>query len=166
MIRKAKEEDSYRIAEIQVFGWRTAYRGIIKDQFLFNSLSVVKANSSFLKRIKDNTLSDQIYIFEEDSIIKGFIIFGPYRDYENLSCLELYAIYVEPLMKRNGIGTKMINFFENYARENKYKKTSLWILEENLEGRNFYEKNGYKYNKKRKKLENINVYEVEYEKKL
>jgi hypothetical protein len=43
MIRKATEADIPRLAEIVVYGWRTAYRGIIPDNVLFNQRTVSKA---------------------------------------------------------------------------------------------------------------------------
>jgi len=42
MIRRAKVDDANRIAEIHVFGWRCAYRGIVSDEYLFGKASVGK----------------------------------------------------------------------------------------------------------------------------
>lgn len=41
MIRKATVEDSNRLAEIHITGWRFAYRNLIPDDYLFRTMEVV-----------------------------------------------------------------------------------------------------------------------------
>ncbi len=52
MIRVATEEDCGRLAEINVFAWRLAYRNIISDTYLFKKRSVVDTWKSLQKRLK------------------------------------------------------------------------------------------------------------------
>ena len=75
---------------------------------------------------------------------------------------ELYAIYVEPLMKGLKIGTQLINFFDNIAVQQGYKNSILWVFNENERSRHFYEKNGYSLEGKEAYLEEFNAWEVRY----
>jgi putative acetyltransferase len=50
MIRKAEEHDISRIAEILIFGKRTAYRPIFKDDlFSFNELQVFNVIQEYMQ---------------------------------------------------------------------------------------------------------------------
>ena len=49
-IRRAVYSDAPRLAEIHIMGWRNAYRGIVKDDYLFGRLRVEKSITSFAQR--------------------------------------------------------------------------------------------------------------------
>jgi hypothetical protein len=53
MIRAMQISDASRAAEIHVFGWRSAYRGIISDDFLFNKMIVSKRVSYFENSVRN-----------------------------------------------------------------------------------------------------------------
>lgn len=78
MIRRAKIEDAKRIAEIHVFGWRCAYRGIISDEYLFGKTSVAKRIDAFTKAIEEAI--EEIYVCDEDGIVKAFMTIGKCRN--------------------------------------------------------------------------------------
>ena len=44
-----------------------------------------------------------------------------------------------------GIGSKLINWGLNELNKRKYKKVTLWVLEENINARRFYERVGFKH---------------------
>ncbi|HQQ19378.1 MAG TPA: GNAT family N-acetyltransferase [Exilispira sp.] len=160
MIRSANIEDACRIAEIQIFGWRSAYRGIVSDDILFRKLIVTSKSIRLEKSITEGV--DNFFVLEEDEIIKGFIICGKSRSEDRPESYELYAIYVEPLMKGLKIGTQLINFFDNIAVQQGYKSSILWVFKENERSRHFYEKNGYSLEGKEAYLEEFNAWEVRY----
>jgi len=164
MIRKANSNESSRIADIQIFGWRNAYRGIIDDEILFKRLNIEKKSQMVRNVIEEGI--EEWYVFEEDNIIKGMMIIGNSRDEDKEEAFELWAIYIDPLMMRMGIGKQMIEYCENIGRERKYKENILWVLEENIIGRNFYEKNGYEVDGIKKKIERLNAIEIRYCKKI
>lgn len=161
MIRRAKENDARKIAEISVFGWLEAYKDILSEEFL-NSMSIdkkeIKAKNEILEGIMD------IFVYEdENQDILGFCKFGDEREKENNCDCELYAIYVLPTVKRNGIGSKLLNFIkEKNINENK-KNMCLWCLKDNIQGKSFYEKNFGVVNKVRNiEIGNNNVEEISY----
>jgi len=162
MIRKATIEDVIRIAEIHVMGWRFAYRNLISDEFLFRNMNVPARIARFTKAIEDG--KEDIYVYEENQIVKAFMIIGPCRDEDRPSSFELWGLYVDPFMLRNGIGSKMLNFCEQRALEQGYGDVVLWVLEDNMIGRNFYGKMGYAFDGTRKYLDRFGLYEVRYQK--
>jgi ribosomal protein S18 acetylase RimI-like enzyme len=164
MIRKAKAEDSSRIADIQVFGWRNAYRGIIDDQILFTKLNIEKKSQNIRKVLEEG--KEEWYVYEEESIIKGMMIIGKSRDNDKLESFELWALYVDPLMMRQGIGSQMVLYCENEAREKGFKENVLWVLEKNKIGIGFYEKNGYRKDGKVQEIEKLKATEIRYRKEL
>lgn len=143
MIRKATVEDANRLAEIHVFGWRFAYRNLISDELLFKKMNVVKRAASFKQAIEENR--EDTYVYEEDGIIKAFMTIGPCRDEEKKGSYEIWGIYVDPLLTRCGIGTRMVEFCEKTALELGYKEILLWVLEGNDIGINFYKKSGFQH---------------------
>ena len=161
MIRPADISDANRMAEIHVFGWRTAYRGIVSDDFLFTQLHVAKQEKHFQDAIQNKL--EESYVWD-DGIIKGFLTMGPCRDADEPNAFELWGIYVEPLMKRQGIGSQLVRFCEEIAKARGYTEIVLWVLEKNQSGRDFYEKLGYVADGKRNYIEALLVGEIRYRK--
>lgn len=165
MIREAIAEDGKRMAEINVIGWRYAYRNIISDEFLFKTLDIVK-RAEYFSKIAEEKQQGVAYVYEEAGIVKGFMTIGPCRDEDRKTSFELYGLYVEPFMTRGGIGSQLIHFCEQKARELGYSEVLVWVLEGNAIGINFYEKMGYSLEGARKLLEKHNRYELRYHKLL
>jgi len=162
MVRTATKKDASRISEIHIFGWRSAYRGIIPDTYLFSEISVTGRYNSFIEKKEDE--SDDVFVFEEHDIIKGFMKVGTCRDEDKNTSFELWGIYVEPLMKNEGIGSKLIQYCENLAIGKGFSENVIWVLEDNTDSRKFYEKHGYKADGKELVMSKFNVKEVRYSK--
>lgn len=140
MIRQAEKKDVSRIAEIIVFGKRIAYRPIFNNDVVsFNELQVFGLVMDYFNNL--DKLNDLLVY--DDGIIKGVIN----RHYTNNS-LEICELYVEPFFKGNGIGRKLIsNVIESARQENIYN-IYLWVIEDNVNAINFYERNGFVKNGK------------------
>jgi len=159
MIRTFKLSDAPRVAEIHVFGWRCAYRGIVSDEILFNDMLVSARIPRFENFASNSGAKSYVY---DDGIIKAFMTIGACRDKDKPNSFELWGIYVEPLMKRQGIGTRLIKFCEKKAVDLRYNEICLWVLEKNVDSRCFYEKHGFVADGTSKYLENIKATEVRY----
>jgi len=131
-----KTSDIPRVAEIHVFGQRTAYRGFVSDDFLFGKMTV----EARIKYFESNETEG--YVFD-DGLIKGFITLGPCKDEDKVDTFELYRIFVDPFMFGGGVGYKLAVHFEEVAIKQGYNKVCLWVLEGNANARGFYEKLGY-----------------------
>ena len=139
VIRKARIEDSYSIAKIKVESWRVAYKGIVCDEYLSN-LSIEKED----EKLKKFEYVPPFYVYEENNIIKGFVWCGQVIEYDNIvdtDVFEIFAIYVNMEDKCRGIGTKLINFAKNEAKNENCSNVYLWCFKDNIYGRKFYEKN-------------------------
>ena len=104
IIRNIKKKDIHEVVDIQINGWKTAYKGIIEDEYLDSMNKQEKID----KREKDY-MKNGFIIAELNNDIVGFC---RYIDNNSLSTevekadCELIAIYVKPNLKYKGIGTK------------------------------------------------------------
>ena len=160
-IRPLQLSDAPRIAEILVFAWRSAYRGIISDDILFNERLVSNRIPRFEDAARNKT--EEIYVFD-DSIIKAFISVSACRDDDKPKSFELGAIYVDPFMQRQGIGAQMMQYFENLAIQRGFKEACLWTFEKNLTAQALYEKFGYTQDGTKKLHEAFNAALTRYTK--
>ena len=142
-IRNIEEKDVSRVAEIHVRSWQVAYKGILPQEFLDN-LSIKQRetlwrNDIFPKMGRSN------YVLEVAGNVLGWVSVGPSRDDdadENIIG-ELYGIYLDPQFYRIGYGTKLWREAKQYLFRNGFNKITLWVLEENVRARRFYEKIGF-----------------------
>jgi len=168
MIRKLEKKDVSRVAEIQVFGWRSAYRGIMSDELLFNERTVEKWLPLWHAKVDANSKDVFDYVFAEDGMIKGVVTCGHCRDKDKQGAYELWGLYIEPTMKGGGIGTKLVEHCENKARELGCVEFCIWALEENIPAIEFYTKKlGYTLDGTRSIRPPVNTnYQVRMVKKL
>jgi len=155
MLRKATLQDISRIAEIILFGKRVAYRPIFNNDVVsFNELQVI----NLIEEYRNNpTLVDNMLVYD-DGIIKGVIN----RVFEEDS-VEICEFYVEPFFKGKGIGKELIQQVILEARTSKRNKIFLWVIEDNLSARKFYENNGFKANGKTCLIEGTEKTDMCYE---
>ena len=167
MIRPMQFSDIPRVAEIHVFGWRCAYRGIVPDEHLFNVLSVAKRMERFEVSMKDkeSAWNSNTFVYD-DGIIKAFLTIGPCRDEDKLSAFELGGIYVDPCLQGKGIGTALVAHCEEIAVKRGYNEVCLWTFEKNAAARAFYEKVGYVHDGATQIVEPYGAVGVRYHKAL
>jgi GNAT superfamily N-acetyltransferase len=90
----------------------------------------------------------------EPSEIIGFAAFGPERGEDDRpgqplaeppeqDRAELYALYVLPRHWSSGVGRALVSRVLALAAEAGYADVSLWVLEGNAPGRQFYEQAGF-----------------------
>lgn len=140
VIRNVKFEDLRRVSEIVVESWKTAYRGIVADEYL-ESLTV---DQNYQKRLNDYT-DGGFVVAEINNEVVGFCRYrfeNAYEDkFPDVDC-ELCALYVKSAYKGNGVGKKIINYVMNDFKKKGYKKMILWCFKDNYPARMFYEKMG------------------------
>lgn len=155
MLRKATIQDVSRIAEIIVFGKRITYRPIFNNDFVsFNELQVL----TLIEEYRNNpSLVDNMLVYD-DGIIKG-VINRTFKD----NTVEISEFYVEPFFKGNGIGKELIQQVISEARLSKKNKIFLWVIEDNLSARKFYENNGFTANGKTCLIEGTTKTDMCYE---
>lgn len=139
--RNLREDDIPSVVKIQIEGWKTAYRGIIDDEYLDSMSMEEKIN----KRKKDYQ-DGPFIVAEVDGEIVGFcryfdtVLSKDGEDYDS----ELMALYVKPNLKQHGIGKRLFEFAKDDLRNQDRYKMILWCLKDNYPSRKFYEKMGGK----------------------
>jgi len=164
MIRLATIKDASRIAEINVSGWRFAYKDIVSEEILYRETLVENRIQDVKNWILNNDYMIYVYQDGRNKIIKGMMGFNKCKDTDKVNCFELYFLYVEPYYSKNGIGSKMIQFFEKEGIKLGYNEFIIWVLKENEIGINCYKKNNYHRDGTEKIYKRFNKIEVRYKK--
>lgn len=141
MIRQANLSDAKNIATLIISGWQTAYKGLINQNFL-NSMSISKMDEGWSKNITSQNKDNHIFVYENNNKILGVIRFGKPDDENSSYNAEIHVLYVEPSLKRHGIGTKLFNFAKDYFIKNNTINMIIWCLKGNIPSINFYKKMG------------------------
>lgn len=139
IIRNVTEKDLPDVVDIQIAGWRTAYRSIIDDEIL----DTINREERLARRRKDWRDTGFI-VAEKDGEVVGFCRYIDNNSYSSdydVDC-ELMAIYLRPDVKRQGIGCKLFNYVADEFRRQGKKKMILWCLKDNQASRRFYEAMG------------------------
>ena len=139
-IRNIKKEDIPEVVNIQIRAWRTAYKGIIDDNYLAN----MNTEEKIKMREKDYN-ENKFIVAEINNEIVGFCRYTDNiektPETPKADC-ELRALYVKPELKHNGIGKKMFQYAVNEFKNIGKTKMVLWCLKDNVLARKFYEKMG------------------------
>lgn len=159
IIRNVCKEDIPSVVDIQIDGWKTAYKGIIDDSIL-NSMDRDKKIEKRNKDYKDNGF----IVAESDKEVVGFCRYIDNnkftQDILDIDC-ELLALYVKPELKYNGIGTKLFQFVIDEFKSKNKTKMILWCLKDNDPSKEFYKKMGGEIIKERViEIEKQNYWEV------
>ena len=154
MIRQANDRDREALGRVYCSSWREGYRGIIPDAYL-DKLTV---DICAPKKVNpDNNLVADI------GGIIGLVNFGASREAENAG--ELRAIYVMPEYWGSGCAQELFSAAAEELRRQEYESFYLWVLEENVRARKFYEKMGMKPSgdKKIVSIGGKDLYEIRYD---
>ena len=136
IIREAREEDVRQIAEILVEDWKTAYRGIIDDDYL----DAMDAEQRYLIEIRRYR---EYAVAAEGREVLGYAWSRPADDDEAADC-EIVALYVRYAQRNRGIGRALLRHaMDAFVRAGR-KTMIVWCLRENDEARRFYEAMGGK----------------------
>ena len=135
IIRQATKDDAMQIAEILVEDWKTAYRGIIDDEFL-DSMNAEQRYQVEVKRC------EKFMVAADGDEILGYT-WNEIADDEASDC-EIIALYVRNAKRKSGIGRALFRNSVEIFRAAGRKTMIIWCLKENGEARKFYERMGGK----------------------
>ena len=144
MIRKAKQDDLNRIAEIEVFNYRLKFYPIFQDdEYYFGELQVPNVAKRYADSLEDIRVWD-------DGVVKGFIL---------VNGGEVRKLFVEPVLQGHGIGARLLE----YALEHLDAQT-LWALEKNEGAIRFYQRHGFRLTGERQLEDGTSEYLVRMQK--
>lgn len=92
--------------------------------------------------------NEEIFIARIENKIVGYILLykreGKKNGYRYRKELDIDAMGVDEEFRNQGIGSKLLEYVRDYAKENGYTDLRLTVNEENLNARHLYEKMGFK----------------------
>jgi GNAT superfamily N-acetyltransferase len=165
-VRPATLSDIEGIAKVHVDTWRTAYSGIMPQSFL-DSLKYENRErqwKSTLEKMEPSTTDCRLVVESPESGIVGFVAGGkPIHPHTSFTG-ELYAVYVLKTHQRFGFGRKLTAGLVKWLIANSFNDMYLWVLEENLATRCFYESIGGQLlpDRKEENFEDKKLIEVAY----
>jgi GNAT superfamily N-acetyltransferase len=154
-VREAATDDALAIAEINVRGWRTAYRGVVSDATL-DAMSVEDLQARFTGFMADpGRAATALVALGDDGRVTGYTSFGTPREAPSglQEAGEVYAIYVEPGAWGSGAGRALLAAAQDGLRDAGFQSAFLWVLEENPRARRFYEAAGWRWDGTRSRHE-------------
>ncbi len=142
IIRNVKKEDIPKIVDIQINGWKTAYRGIIDDEYLENLDSEYDLK---VKKMQKNYMNNGFVVVELNNQVVAFCryIYDNSNSPEIIDAdCELSVLYVESNLKNKGIGTALFKYVINEFKKQNKTCMVIWCLKDNVIGNRFYTKMG------------------------
>ena len=141
-VRPAQVADAAAIARVHVATWRTAYRGLLGDDFL-DSLDEATYEERWSRILAEG--SSRVYVASGGADVVGFASGGRERAGEDGYSGELYAIYVLRESQGRGHGRRLVEAVVGGLRELGLEDMIVWVLRDNTSARGFYERLGGVY---------------------
>ena len=140
-LRDATESDCASIAQLHAESWRSAYRGMLSDEYLDTRAHAERAELWRARFSESNVNPFFVILAEVDSQLAGFAcvfpnehaVFGSYVD----------NLHVAPQLARQGIGKRLLaEVGRRLIAEQTPGGVYLWVIEANTNARRFYSRVG------------------------
>jgi ribosomal protein S18 acetylase RimI-like enzyme len=139
LVRRARLEDAAAIADVHVRTWRAAYEHVFGAERL--AAIDVGGREHLARRFVEGEQFD-LFLAEDAEGVAGFVATGPPAA-EDETRRELYAMYVLPRAWGSGAAGKLMRAATEAMRARGEAAAILWVLEDNLRARRFYERDGW-----------------------
>lgn len=160
LIRKVRNDDAKQYIELINSVWRDAYKNIFPEEvFIDREREKENRIKSFANKFHNDN-NKLCYVAEYNGAIVGAIygtIKSTYEHFLEDDYADLVAVYINPKYQGKGIGTKLKNIFEDWARKNGAKKYIIGVLKDNINARRIYEKWGGELDKWEQKFYRLDV---------
>jgi len=140
-IRKASKKDLKEIVKL------------MSSEFSKKPFNEKSNLSSVLKSLNFYFKLGEIYVVVLDKKIAGVLVFKLEQYWEG-KVLIIGDLAIEESFKNKGVGTKLMNFVESYAKKNKIRRI-LFTTNKQSKAVNFYKKIGYSIDKLRIEMEKV-----------
>ena len=143
MIRRAKISE---IPDILTITQACAKK--MQDNGIFQWNEHYPSRQAFVKDIERN----ELFVIEENNIIQGTIVISTLMDEEyrpiqwltpNGKSIYIHRLSVDPELQGKGLAQQMMDFAENYSRDNNFISVRLDTFSQNKRNQCFYEQRGY-----------------------
>jgi len=146
LVRRATRADVPALAKVNVEAWRNAYRGIVPDSFL-DGMDVERRERGWARWVALPP-PDAVFVATDDGdgvvAYCGVSAVREARDaHPALRTGELQAIYALPTVLGGGAGHAVHEAGLESLAETGFGHVVLWVFEDNLIARRFYERHGW-----------------------
>jgi ribosomal protein S18 acetylase RimI-like enzyme len=139
LIRPARISDAEGIARVHVESWRTAYPGILPEDYLAG-LSYKQRSSVWESILSESDEIKPNYVAVDDNrVVVGFAGGGPKRSGDADLDGELYVLHLLKDSQRHGVGRKLVTSVASDLARNGMVSMFVWVLEQNRPACLFYE---------------------------
>jgi ribosomal protein S18 acetylase RimI-like enzyme len=140
VVRPARPEDLDGIVEIGLVAWREGYRGVVPDDVMPDAGAL---RTRMSERVDQR--SRHIAVGELDTVVRGWITFGPSRDLGAAPSVgEIWALNVHPDDWRRGIGRQLVGYALERLGHGSFDEVTLWTFRDTPRSRSFYEALGFR----------------------
>ena len=142
-IISATAEMADDIAEIGFASWNAAYAGIVPGEFLV-SYTPGKRAAALRRALVTRTEEYEYYLFRNCGAAVGYAIIGPPQGDEAPKYAgEIHAVYFVQDSWGKGLAGEAMSFCIERLKLLGYESVVLWVLEDNMRARSFYQKHGF-----------------------
>lgn len=145
--RYAASQDAAAVAALHAESWRSAYRGILSEEYLENRAHLERAQVWRQRFVEPREKPMFTLLAEEEEQLVGFACVFPDENAVYGSFLD--NLHVAPGFTGKGIGRKLLSEVARHLAQNDSDSTApgarglyLWVIEQNVRARGFYEKAG------------------------
>jgi ribosomal protein S18 acetylase RimI-like enzyme len=139
--RDAAQPDAAAIAALHAESWRSAYRGILLDEFLDKRVHLERAEVWQQRFTGPHDKPMVTLLAEEDGHLVGFACAS--RDENAVYGSYLDNLHVAPGYTSKGIGRKLLSeIARRLINDGSHSGLYLWVFEQNVRARRFYERTG------------------------
>lgn len=131
-----RDDDRLAISRIYAQSWKYAYRGIVPQDCL-DALP----EDRWVKNLDFPGWHTMVCV--ENGQYVGTSSFCKSRFAQFPDCGEVISIYLLPAYMGKGFGRLLMEAVISELKEQGYRDVFLWVLEENMRARRFYEKFGF-----------------------
>ena len=160
-LRRATSADAAAVGRIHVESWNVAYRGIMPDDVIART-DLAFRTQFWAERIADRAWP--VFVIEEDGECVAFCQMIPSRDSDDdpKQIGHITSLHVLPSLRGRGHGRLLMDHVLGEFRKRGYTAVTLWVLEQNLPARRFYEQYGFRLDAATRRYPRTEVPEVRY----
>ena len=144
-IRKALPEDAHDYTDCHISIWQSAYKGIVPDNYLDNMPAEKEQHTKRYKDTLTNPGSCEYFCVMKSERMIGFIITNKSVGENKTNIGEIWAVYLREEFWGTGYGKEMLDFAVYNLICANSDEIFLWVFEDNIRARRFYEKNNFRF---------------------
>jgi GNAT superfamily N-acetyltransferase len=141
IVRTARTEDVAAIAALHTESWRSAYRGLVPDEFLDGPLDEERLRAWQERFASPHPERRLVLAAESDAGLLGFSCVLADADLAHGPLVD--NLHVKPALRGHGIGARLLRDSRAWARTiAPDAPMHLWVMENNTAARRFYRAQG------------------------